>query len=96
MVEATWTTPTDGGAGTYTFTVEAGGQAAEAGLLTLVKPFAATLILDEVPAFGVEVELETVETGDRVRAIADSDGKVTIPEAAIGTWRLHLTSAEGA
>lgn len=96
MVEATWTTPADGGAGTYTFTVEAGGQAAEAGLLTLVKPFAATLILDEVPAFGVEVELETVETGDRVRAIADSDGKVTIPEAAIGTWRLHLTSAEGA
>ena len=76
--------------------MEAGGQRSDAGLLALVAPFTATLVLDDVPAFGVEVELETVETGDRVRAIADADGQVAIPEATLGTWRLHLVTAEDA
>ena len=96
VANATWTTPKDARVAQYTFTVTAGGQSAESDVLTLVKPFAATLMLDELPAFGVEVELETVETGDRVRATADADGKVAIAEAAIGTWKLHLVSAEDA
>ena len=96
VASATWTTPKDTRIAQYTFTVTAGGQSAEGDVLTLVKPFAATLMLDELPAFGVEVELETVETGDRVRATADADGKVAIAEAAIGTWKLHLISAEDA
>ncbi|MBK7077745.1 MAG: hypothetical protein IPH44_36155 [Myxococcales bacterium] len=96
VANATWTTPKDTRVAQYTFTVTAGGQSAESDVLTLVKPFAATLMLDELPAFGVEVELETVETGERVRATADADGKVAIAEAAIGTWKLHLVSAEDA
>lgn len=96
VASASWTTPKDTRVAQYTFTVSAGGQTAQGDVLTLVKPFAATLMLDELPAFGIEVELETVETGDRVRATADADGKVAIPEAAIGTWKLHLVSAEDA
>ncbi len=47
VASATWTTPKDTRIAQYTFTVTAGGQSAEGDVLTLVKPFAATLMLDE-------------------------------------------------
>ena len=89
-VEAEWTAPADGPPSQFVFQVSAGGKQADSDVLTLVKPFKATLVLDELPASAVKIELEVVETGERIAASANEDGLIDIPEAPAGAWRLHL------
>ena len=92
QVSASWTAPA-GPPSQYVFLVSAGGQEADSDVLTIVKPFKATLVLDDEPAAQIAVELECVDTGDRIGATADDDGVIDIAEAPAGAWKLHLVES---
>ncbi len=93
FVEASWTTPSSGPPSRFVFTVEASGKSADSGLLTLVKPVKATLMLDEEPAAKVRVKLVVAPGGDELRATSDDEGHVEFLEAPLGDYTLTLEDA---
>jgi phage baseplate assembly protein gpV len=93
FVEASWTTPASGPPSRFVFTVEASGKSADSGVLTLVKPVKATLMLDEEPAAKIRVKLVVAPGGDELRATADDQGQVEFLEAPLGDYTLMLEDA---
>jgi hypothetical protein len=91
--EASWTTPSSGPPSHFVFDVEADGKKASSGVLVIVKPVEATLILDDEPAAKVRVKLRVDPSGELLSAIADDAGKVVFAEAPLGTYTLLLDEA---
>jgi phage baseplate assembly protein gpV len=92
-VTATWTTPARPPPHELVFDVEAGGERATSGWLTLTRKVTVKLVRDGEAAPHVAVTL--LVGGLRIAGKSDEQGVVVFEDAPSGDWKLSLDTQEG-